>query len=140
MKRAAIDRFRNWYVVNEETGCWDWQGFTLRGYGRFWHDGGQLAHRFAYEHYRGAISDDLVVDHLCRNRSCVNPDHMELVTPAENTRRGERATRATCPSGHPYDKVTTNRRTGHQQRRCSTCDREYFRVRYQREKAAGLRR
>lgn len=74
------------YVADPDTGCWEWQlaRFT-NGYGRILHDQG--AHRLYYERYKGQIPDGLHIDHLCRNRGCVNPDHMEAVEPGENARR-----------------------------------------------------
>jgi hypothetical protein len=74
------------WQVNCETGCWEWQRAIDRyGYGRF---GKRLAHRVVFERLVGTISPDLQIDHLCRNHRCVNPDHLELVTSAENVRRG----------------------------------------------------
>jgi hypothetical protein len=71
--------------------CLDWVGRrNEKGYGLVWLDGRQQrAHRVVYELLVGSIPDGLVIDHLCRNRACVNPDHMEPVTVWENTRRGE---------------------------------------------------
>lgn len=74
--------------------CWVWTGSTSnKGYGRVHSDGRDgpvlLVHRVQYERYFGPIPADLTVDHLCRNTVCGNPAHMELVTAAENTRRGD---------------------------------------------------
>lgn len=77
--------------VDPETGCWLWDGrLSANGYGfvGITGRGGVPAHRWVYERQRGAIPDGLQIDHLCRTRACVNPDHMEVVTAAVNTRRG----------------------------------------------------
>jgi hypothetical protein len=83
----------SWYAVNEDTGCWEWLGFRKNtGYGQFRHKGRtQPAHRFFYRLYVGEIPDGLHLDHLCRNRLCVNPEHLEPVTREENVRRGATA-------------------------------------------------
>ncbi len=81
---------RSQYDIDEVTGCWNWSGARHpSGYGRLKVGGKQLyAHRYMYEKVRGRIPDGRVIDHLCRNRSCVNPDHLEVVTQTENMRRG----------------------------------------------------
>ena len=82
------------YIVNEKTGCWEWQlGRTGSGYGvcRNLESKQVSAHRFYFEQANGPIPDGLQIDHLCRNRACVDPDHMELVTVAVNVRRGDTA-------------------------------------------------
>jgi len=77
-------------------GCWEWQGARNHyGYGALWLRGQVVyAHRLAFEHFVGPIPAGLQLDHLCRNRACVNPDHLEPVTQAENVRRGAAARRA----------------------------------------------
>lgn len=107
--------------------CWLWTG-TLKsnGYASFYAGGGRgaskvYAHRYAYELLVGPIPTGSEIDHLCRTRHCVNPEHLEPVTHAENMRRGEgfagrNVRKETCPNGHPLDGVLPN---GH--RFCSTC-------------------
>lgn len=104
-------------------GCTEWQGSTLaNGYGVIQYDGRtQYAHRVAYELHVGPIPEGLHIDHLCRNRVCINPAHLEPVTQAENNRRA-RAVKTHCPHGHPLDglKKHANRPPT---RYCRTCNR-----------------
>lgn len=84
------------YIVDPETGCWNWQhAKTALGYGQVTRPGGRgmvCAHRMVYERDRGPVPAGLELDHLCRNPSCVNPAHLEPVTHLENVHRG-RATK-----------------------------------------------
>lgn len=92
---TAIDRFAAKVDVSGE-GCWLWKGAVDKttGYAKF-HDGRTVnAHRWAYLTFVGPIADGLDIDHLCRVRHCVRPDHLEAVTRRENLMRGATLTRA----------------------------------------------
>lgn len=107
-----IVRFWN-YVWRCGDGCWLWTGRPNQrsGYAEFSAGGDRLhvkAHRWAYEYFVGPIPDGLQLDHLCRVRHCVNPDHLEAVTQRENIMRGEsfaarNAQKTRCYRGHPLD-------------------------------------
>ena len=88
MKEITKKRF--WDKVNKTDSCWDWTGCILKsGYGQVTVNKQQIyAHRLSYMIHKGDIQDDRHIDHLCRNPSCVNPDHLEVVSQADNTRRG----------------------------------------------------
>jgi len=98
------------------TPCWiSNRSEHTSGYTKLGIDGKtMLTHRVAYEEWRGDIPDGLVIDHLCRNRKCCNPDHLEPVTHRENLVRGEtltarEAAQTHCLRGHAFDEVNTYR-------------------------------
>lgn len=123
-------------VESDESGCWAWFGsFTSYGYGRVRKDRKEkVAHRVAYELLVGPIPEGLVLDHLCNNRWCVNPDHLEPVTQHENIIRGEglaakNRLKTHCPNGHRYDTRNTwiryDRESGRPFRQCRKCYRQW---------------
>ena len=116
------ERFWERVVPEPNSGCWLWTGALITGYGVLWEkerDGNIYAHRFSYELHHGPLPDGLQLDHLCRVRSCVNPDHLEPVTPRVNTLRAPdqvaavNARKRFCSRGHAFtyrEPVTKNRR------------------------------
>lgn len=106
-----MERF--WIKVNKTDDCWIWlAGVDEKGYGQFRFNGKtSKAHRVSYILTFGNIQDDLVIDHLCRNRKCVNPNHMDLVTQAENVRRGLagknnlQSMKTHCLRGHEFSGI-----------------------------------
>jgi hypothetical protein len=94
-------------------------GLTEKGYCRTSFDGVRMySHRYWYIKSKGEIPEGLVLDHLCRVRNCINPEHLEAVTAKVNTQRGIYATKTHCIKGHEY--TPENTYTG-RQRRCRIC-------------------
>lgn len=133
---SAVDRFTRRIDRDPGTGCWNWTGsLTGQGYGRIrvGDKGRVVAHRFSYELYVGSIPDGLQIDHLCRNRRCVNPAHMEPVTSRENTLRGDapaarQARQTRCLRDHALSGKNLRLRPSGK-RECRTCARDLQRDR-----------
>lgn len=115
-----------------ESGCWQWTG-KLRtgglggggGYAPFWDGRATYAHRYMVEARYGPVPKGMQVDHLCRNRGCVNPDHLEIVTPQVNQLRGtsfapRNASKTHCDSGHEFTPANTYMENG-KMRKCRRC-------------------
>jgi hypothetical protein len=115
-----------------KSGCWEWNPVCASGYGMY-RKGSALmvAHRFVYDKLIGKIPEGKELDHLCRNRRCVNPNHVEPVTHRENLLRGigpsaKNKVKTMCPNGHKYTKENTGiskNKYGYY-RRCRACDRK----------------
>ena len=129
MRKTEPERF--WSKVDRSGECWVWTAKRRRdGYGHFRAGVRTVyAHRWAYEALVGQIPDGLTLDHICRNRACVNPKHLEPVTHRENILRGisppaVQARRTHCPKGHPYSGENLRiRSNGYRQ--CRICSKKW---------------
>jgi len=142
------DRFWSLVEIRGEAECWPWRGhLNGDGYGgvspaKHRHI---LPHRYAYESLIGSIPEGMTIDHLCRNRDCCNPAHMEPVTNRENVMRGDtipasHAAQTHCLRGHPFDEANTyiaKTAYGRPARACRACHREWQRAYVLRQKGAA---
>jgi hypothetical protein len=122
-------------ISGMETRCWEWKATRNGdGYGSFWLLGSMRgAHRVAYELEREPIAAGMTLDHLCRNRCCVNPAHLDPVPLRVNVLRGggtgaRNARKDRCPQGHRYTPDNTYR-SSRGDRKCRTCTAERNRAR-----------
>lgn len=128
MNKTRLQRLMERALPEPNSGCWLWMGSCNNdGYGQIESGWPQRtnegAHRVAYEELVGPIADGLVIDHLCRMRSCVNPLHLEPVTVKENIRRGLIGVlnKPHCPQGHLFDEANTVRVGRAKYRGCRIC-------------------
>jgi hypothetical protein len=131
-KRLIQERVR---IVGE---CWEWTGsISTNGYGQITYNRkAWKAHRLSYAAFSGTVPEGKEIDHLCRNRRCVNPQHLEAVSKKTNILRGisfsaENARKETCPAGHPL--ITFQKQA---RRDCRECRREASRRVKERAKAS----
>lgn len=140
---TRIERFATKYKKSS-SGCWEWISPCSNGYGRFLHHN---AHRFSYQLTGNRLVKGMVIDHLCRNRKCVNPKHLEQVTQSENTKRGNTGNHSkylgpgireydkniSCRNGHSWGERNTYifiNKSGSSQKMCRTCNNISHRKRY----------
>ena len=146
MKKTAAELFWPKVDVGWTHDCWEWTASVLpNGYGQFSSGKNRgtsiLPHRVSYEFLVGPVGDDMTIDHLCKNKVCVNPQHLEVVTIQENIKRRDEngytrninpwnLRKTHCPRGHAYDVVTSSGGRG-----CRKCSNEQAKL-YQRRKRA----
>jgi len=142
--RSVEERF--WEKVDKGVadGCWNWTGaLTSSGYGNFGINRVNfIAHRLSYEWLVGEIKENLDLDHLCRNRRCVNPNHLEPVTRRVNLLRGntipaEHSKKTHCPQGHAYTKENTYIYPKTNSRYCRICRAKYSNRSYHKKANGG---
>jgi hypothetical protein len=146
-KVPRIERLQQLYQI-DDAGCWTWTGaINEDGYGIFCK---RTAHRYSYTQFKGPIPKGLEIDHLCSNRKCINPAHLEAVTHKENIQRswsrgkcehfknrlGEiKKAKTHCPQGHPYSGENLTIDKSSNARRCIICEQAKFK-RYQEKQKA----
>lgn len=132
VRATAEERYWPKVERREDDECWPWLGYLNRdGYGQFRGNGEVLSHRFGYAVTVGPIPEGLTLDHLCRNRACQNPAHLEPVTMRENALRGNgfpavNAAKTRCKRGHEFTPENTYIYRAHNftSRVCRACRRE----------------
>ena len=135
LKRTFEQRLWSRILLGDD--CWEWTGCrSAKGYGLIYKSGAtKRVHRVVYELLVGPIPDGLQLDHLCRNRGCANPSHLDPVDTRENTLRGvgltsQNAVKTHCAQGHPFTGENLYLRTGSRRgRECRECKRNWDRKR-----------
>jgi hypothetical protein len=147
VRATKQERFECKYIIDKTSGCWLWTGAkSIGGYGVLGNgrrtDRPRMlyAHRVSFEMYKGTIKHKFEIDHLCKVRNCVNPDHLEMVTREENILRSDwqknawekQRGKTHCPYGHPYsgENLYVHKKTG--KRQCQICMKRRSAEAYQR--------
>jgi hypothetical protein len=147
MSKSLAERFAAKWEPEPNTGCWLWLGGgTERGYGNFWSgERMEMAHRMSWMLARGPIPVGMFLDHMCRTPGCVNPAHLRVVTPRENSVFNSVSIPATnlakthCSNGHPYSGrnvlLMVGKGSPFPHRACRTCARDRYRAKARRKHA-----
>jgi len=124
--KSIKQRFWEKVDKNGPNGCWIWIGTKSGGYGYFRSTKMTLVHRYSWELHNGPIPIGLVIGHkeFCRNKGCINPDHLICYTPQENNSESDgiyfiRRNKTHCPLGHEYSEANT--KFYRNKRHCRTC-------------------
>lgn len=128
-----VERFFSKIKVNQNNNCWEWQGALQSGYGFLAQDKvSHRVHRVSYKIFKGSLIKGMVIDHICRNKSCVNPDHLRQVDQHTNTFENSENIMAKnkqkthCKRGHEFTiENTTKEKTG---RSCRECRKMYLKI------------
>lgn len=121
-----------------ETPCWVWQLSTVYGYGQVTVDGRKRrAHKLVYEQLVGPVPDGYHLHHRCENHACVNPAHLQPLTPADHAKLNANAKKTHCKHGHEYTDANTGLNQG--RRYCRECARTLNRRRYREKTAKSLK-
>ena len=132
LTRPLSDRIMEKTEVDPDTNCWNWMGSnTGNGYGLIWRDGRNVvAHRASYELWREQVPVGFELDHLCENKKCVNPDHLEIVTHSENLLRAYKVKKTHCKRGHQMtsDNTYVRKDGSHECRICQNNRHLLFRI------------
>jgi hypothetical protein len=143
VRKISLDERFKKYVDVQQSGCWKWTGSLTKGYGQMsdtYNKGVKrrsiLAHRFAYERKYGCVPEGKQLDHLCRNRWCCNPDHLEPVTCKENLNRGHHPNMilkrsGVCKRGHAVNKENMYYRKNGRLGYCRICQNNLIKKRRQ---------
>lgn len=127
LSNKATERFLSSFEIDIRSGCWFWtKHLTWHGYGRFWTDNREWpAHRYSMLLFKGEYHEfpKLIIDHKCRNKNCVNPDHLHYVSYEENMKNMVRRSHysTTCRRGHPYNEKKNARTYPNGYRYCRAC-------------------